>query len=430
MKNLTYIGKSLYSNKAILDNRKKPWYFALIFFLLGVFLPWIPEMHRGYTKDGASFLTQQANCEIDKGLTMLVESDGFAQFVVSEDKGQYRLNMDGLGNATFQSEKVNLEASGYDEEYNGTNTFSLAKAYYEDGASIGTNDNQGKSFPISAYITSNNLQSGEAHSFYFDAMMTDAELIDPSTNKDESSTTEDVTYEDNGNTYFLLAYYIPTLDTSTATGSQYLVNFIYSVILNVNKDGTEVGNYPHSFVVFAQNSVSLYTYPIRSSKKNRAGTQYVGSFSDAAKALNPSPNSNLQSLLTQGENEERANILTNLKAFFHGGIREETVYRTWLNIAILTGVYVGLALLSSLILLILQKRKTSVYRDSTYWDCIKESVTFAFTPSVLSMAVGFMSFEFGVGALVLCILFRIIWSNSKICPPKPTDNKPLYQARS
>lgn len=427
MKNLTYIGKSLYSNKAILDNRKKPWYFALVFFLLGIFLPWIPEMHRGYTQDGAGFLTQQTNYEIDKGLTMMVESEGFAQLTVSGNEEKYRLNMDGLGNETFQSEHVNLEASGYDEEYNGTNSFSLAKAYFEDGAKIGNNDNQGKSFPESAYVTSNELQSGEAHSFYFDVMMTSEELIDPSTTKSEDD--EDVQYEDNGNTYFLMVYYIPTLDTSTETGSKYLSNFVASVILDLNKEGKEAGNYPHSYVIFAKNSVNLVTYPIRSSKTSTYGTQYIGNFSDAVKALNPTSGSTLVSLLTQG-GEGTDSILANLKTFFHSGVRENTIYRTWFNIAILTAVYAGLVLISSVILIILQKRKTSAYRDTTYWEAIKESVTFAFTPSILAMAVGFMSFEYGIGMLALALLFRVIWSNSKICPPKPVDNKPLYQARS
>ena len=428
MNNLTYLGKSLYSNKAILDNRKKPWYFALLFFILGVFLPWIPELYRGYTQDGSAFITQQANCEIDKGLLMMSESLGFEQLTAVEGGQGYRLSMEGLGDAGFQEGNVNLEASGYDEEHNGTNTYALAKAYFEDGARIGANDNQGKSFPESPYVTANNLQSGEAHSFYYDVMMTDEELIDPA--EGNSTTDGDIQYEDNGNTYFLMVYYVPTLDTSTSTGSKYLSNFVASVILDLNRDGTEAGNYPHSYIIFAQNSVNVVTYPIRSSHTSTYGTQYIGNFSDAVKTLDPTPGASLASLLRK-DGTDSDSVLANLRSFFNGGLRENTIYGTWLNVAILTGVYCGLVLLSSVILIILQKRKTSAYRDSTYWDCLKESVAFAFTPAILSMGFGFLDFTYGVGILVLAVLFRIIWSNSKICPPNPqADNKPLYQARS
>ena len=66
MENLKYIFKSLYSNQTIINGRKKKWYFALLFFIIGVFLPWIPVLSSGYTTDASTIVTNTVNYEVDK----------------------------------------------------------------------------------------------------------------------------------------------------------------------------------------------------------------------------------------------------------------------------------------------------------------------------------------------------------------------------
>lgn len=433
MGNISYLFKSLYSNKVIIEGRKKPWFFALIFFILGIFLPWIPTLSTGYTSDPSSFISQQVNYEIDKGLTMLTESVGFDAVTIQKNgDGEYYLDMEGLSEATFQESNVNTGLESCQQEYDGTNEKSLGMGFYGEGVR-NPDEGKGETFPVSPYITSTGTESGLGFTFYFDAMMINGSeypSIDPSSGDETQTSDTETTYEDNGNTYFLLAYYIPGLDVASEKGSQYFINFVYSVILDVDKEGSKIENFPHSYIVFAENAFSLVTYPVRSAKTNSYGHSYMnGDFNDAVSLESPASGTSLKAFMTRN-GDENDDVIASLRAFFHDGRKQSTIVSAWVTCGILSAVYAGLVLLSSGILIFLAKRKTSAYRDTNYWEAIKESVTLAFTPALLAMIVGFFGgSEMVIGALVLCILMRVIWMNSKICPPTPTDNKPLYQAR-
>lgn len=427
MDNVKFIFKSLVKNQEVLDHRKMPWYFALLFFVLGIFLPWIPNLYKGYTTDSSAFISQQANFEIDKGLSMMAQSVAADTIEIQKDGEVYTLDMSPLENPAFEENNVNMSNASYDEEYNGTSDKSLAKACFNDGASV-SSDFAGQVFTPNKYVEASGY-SGEAHVFYFDALKTDAELINPAPFTSSSSSGTSVTYEDNGNTYFLLAYYIPTLDTTTEKGRRFLSDFVASVILDIKEDGTAIQNYPHSYIIFSEDSVHLVTYPIRSALTNSYGTEYSGVFNDAVASVAPTDGTTLHAFFYR-DSATNEQALTNIKTFFNAGQRESVINQTWFNCGILSAVYAGLVLVASGILIFLQKRKRSVYKDATYWQALKESLCLALMPAILGTALGFLSFEYGIAFLILGVLFRVIWMNSKIAPVKPSDNKPLYQARS
>ena len=438
MGNISYLLKSLYSNHVILEGRKKPWYFTLIFFVIGIFLPWIPLLSSGYTSDSSTFITATQNHEIDKGLLMLSKEKSFNQVTIGQEEGEYFLDMSGLSDTDFLAENVDTSENSWQNEYDGINEKEMALGFYVDNADrTGLPDNvQGQVFEASSYVESNvDSMTGLGQAFYFDALMVDTAeypTIDPvpSTSSSSSSSGNKIEYEDNGKTYFLLAYYLPDLDTTTKNGAQYLVNFIYSVVLGVDSsDGQSFSHWPHSYIVFTKDSFSLVTYPLRSAKTNRYAASYMdGRFNDAVAGQEPAVGTGLQDFFYRND-ADNDQALSNIRVFFNAGHRQNVIRSTWINCGILAAVYAGLVLVSSGIIMFLVKRKTSIYRETNYWEAIKIAVTLSFTPALLSMIVGFMSFEYGVGALVLCILFRVIWMNNKICPPAPTDNKPLYQAR-
>ena len=435
MGNVTYLWKSLYSNKAILEGRKKPWYFTLLFFILGIFLPWIPVLSSGYTSNAASFITQTQNYEIDKGLTMLSQQEILKSLTIQTDGETYSLSIP-MDDAFIES-NVNTAQGAYRAEYDGTNEKTLARGYYCDSVSVDLALG-GDVYEACPYVAQTNSSwlTNRTQTFYFDALFVNT-IENPtmdsapssSTSSDSSSSSSSIQYEDNGKTYYLLAYYLPDLDTSTQEGAQLLVNFVYSVVLNVSADGSTIGEYPHSYIVFTKNSFSLVTYPLRSAKTNGYGASYMnGSFSDGVSFASPSSGTSLYDFFHRDATED-AQVLSNIEAFFNGGYRNNTIRSTWINCGILSAVFAGLVLLSSGIVIFLVKRKTSAYRDTNYWEAIKISVTLAFTPSLLAMAIGFMSFEYGLGILVLGVLFRVIFMNGKINPPRVEDSKPLYQAR-
>lgn len=434
MGNISYLLKSLYSNQVILEGRKKPWYFTLLFFVLGIFLPWIPNLSNGYTSDSSTFISSSQNFEIDKGLLMLAKEASFNQATIGKNGEEYFLDMSGFSDPDFQAKYVDTTSTSYRNEYDGDNVSKeLALGYYCDSSTT-VGDAEGQVFHANEYVTvTNKTETNLSQAFYFDALLLDRDeypTITPAPSTSSSSTGSDQPqYEDNGKTYFLLAYYFPGLDTREGKNGQLLVNFIYSVILNAKTDGTGVQNYPHSYIIFTEDSFSLVTYPLQSTLTSGYGVSYMyGSFNDAVSEQEPSVGTGLQSFLGR-DNASDEQLLTNIKVFFNAGHRANTIRTTWINCGILSAVYAGLVLVSSAIVIFLVKRKSSVYRETNYWEALKISVTLAFTPAVIAMAVGFMSFEYGIGGLVLCVLFRVIWMNGKICPPTKTDDKPLYQAR-
>lgn len=71
MGNLKFAFKSLYSNQVIIDERKnKPWWLALIMFVLSLIIVGLPTFISGMTAKGSSIITSKSN-QIDVGLGLL-----------------------------------------------------------------------------------------------------------------------------------------------------------------------------------------------------------------------------------------------------------------------------------------------------------------------------------------------------------------------
>ena len=100
MENLKYLFKSLFSNKTIVEGRHKPWYFAIIFFILGVVLTWIPVLTSGYTTNNSTFFTSSSSQEADRGLNYMLSQQYFQEGITiaedPNDSDKLALNLTGV----------------------------------------------------------------------------------------------------------------------------------------------------------------------------------------------------------------------------------------------------------------------------------------------------------------------------------------------
>lgn len=431
MGKVKYIFKSLISNRAIVEGRHNPWYFAVIFFILGIVLTWIPSIHTGYTQYGAAFITNVQNNEVDRGIKYMMQQEYFQRGVFIRQEGD---------DYVFDYKETDMDAEPVLDQYARDDTWQneydgveapaekpLIKAEFED-----TSD----SFPHNQVEPTNSK-----HTYYFDAVAVDtSDLINQSENT--TSTSSDY-YEDNSQRSVVLEIYLlpeislvasDTVSEEIATtNNHYLSNFISYVVLGAEANGNT--KFSHSYIIFTRDTINIAVAPLRGVKGGSYVSASAGLVSDACKAYDPTDGSTFYSLLQAEASDDSINSLyTAFADFFNESVKPSTIYSGWLNVALLTGVAVGLELISALAIFLFHRRKSSIYHDVNFWTATKESVTMAFTPCLLAMIFGFLlgQLSYTLVILVAGILLRLVFMNSKICPPqiRNDSNKPLYQARS
>ena len=416
---LGYIGRSLWSNEAVIQSRKNSWWWTLIVLLLTVFLPWIPYLSKGYTANTASLLTATGNYEIDKGFKSMIQSDYFQDITVDTDSdGKYVLSYD-FKEGTYDS------TSSWDAEYTGNNTKALYKGTYKDSSTGGN---------ATGYITT---PTDQAHDYYFDNIaVSSADVISLPTSSTSSSTSASTAYENNGRITYLEAYFFNDVSMTgkdATTSRQYLNNFVASVIFGLDKDSA-LSNYPHSYVIFGSDFISLAVYPLRSAKTaSSPAASYSGYIHDGFNGDTVVKGTSFYTYI-KGENKDLGSIYTNGFCTFcdHAG-RPSYISSIWFNILILSACTVGSILVASIILIIFSKRKTSLYRDSTnYWNACTEAINLSLTPSIIAFIFGWFAQQYVYVVLIGIILFRSIFLINRYTPTpgQNGENKPLYEARS
>jgi len=405
METLKYLGKSLFSNQSIIDGRKRSCVWAFLFFILSVFVPWIPVLSTGYKANNAALLTSSSNAEVDVGFKAVFETGYFKTISFKTEKNQYVLDYSGLD--------AFAQPDSWAAEYSGTNTKELSSGTYRDDAAH-----------ASGYVSS---PTGISEQYYFDAITRPTgNQIDPSSS---SSSSADSSYETVTNQVVLESYYFPTLSMTDDNAPLYRSNFVNSIIFAKDSAGV-LGNYPHSFALYTKDSVYIALYAVKASKSNSALAAYSGSVNDGTLNTTITNGTNLYQYLSDNATLSVIDVFASFVSFLHMAASPYAVYTIWFNIMVLTAAIVASMLIASIILIVLFKRKTSIDRKTNYWQVLKMSMTLSFTPCLLAMAVGFLNFTYGITAAVGFILIRAIFMSSKICPPVVQDDKPLYQARN
>lgn len=409
------IAKTLYSNQAVLDSRKRPWYAFLVIVLLSVFLVWIPGLSTGYRTNAAGGLAVANNYEVNKAIKHIIgEEDYFKSIAVKEQDGKLVLNRDGLSAYGAQSPEATWKS-----EYDLENTKSLFRGSY--------NDASGKD--AGAYVKD---FTDREETYYFDCIgvKNTGNRIKPSTSTNTSVSTTDETETDQ--TTFLEAYYFPKLSSSDTKYRQYLNNFISTIVLNRDKDA-KLGNYPHSFRLVGQDFRNIGFFTLKTTKATtQRASSYSGNLSTGLAKIGAKNNDSLYNLFFKDANTTIDEAYSNgFIGLAHAAGWDSNIRTVWINIGILSGIVGGLILISALVLFLLSRRKLSLYRDTNFYQALKEGAARTLTPSLIARVLGFRSSQYRYRVLIAGVLRRLVFANNKICPPRNTasDNKPLYQAR-
>ncbi len=411
MGTVKYIFKSLYSNKTIVQERHKPWYIAVIFFIVGCVLTWIPVIYSGYTTDNSSFFTGTSSQEVDRGLQYLLEQDYFQNGIIINQysDGEFYLNFDGLDNEEYSREdEWNNEFDGVDET-----EAPLAINEFTDSDS---------SFLHSSYDATN-----KTINYYFDAVAVDTTDFITDVESDDDEEIDD-------RSVILEVYFLPDVlvqdDLDGDTWSQFLNNFISGVVLGTNSSGT-VTRKSCSYIIFTPDVVSIAIAPINSDVGDSYSSSSTGYVDDGLVAIGATEYTTLYSALTDLiDGSDITSVFDAFASFFHNAVQITNIFSTWMNVAVLCGVVAGLELISSLFLFFMHRRRVSAFKETNFIVSLKEGMTLGFTPCLLGMIFGFLGFTYNLMLIIAGILLRTVWMNNKICPPASQDDKPLYKARS
>jgi len=410
------IGKGLFSNQAVIDSRRLPWYWALLVFLLDFAIVWIPSLSKGYTSDPASFLTSAGNSGLDSGFKTAYHEAYFQNITIQDNKAFSFGDLDSYSD---------LDAHAVENRWNfaGAEGKSLSKGTYADtGANY-------------SGISGVSKTSGLSYDFYLDVIASKQNPIDSQTSSSSSATSSSsVVYEDTGYTTYLEIYVIPELvQENNDQFTTYRNNFLNYVILNrdpSNTTSTATGRFPHSSLILGKDNLTLVVYPLRSAKTNSALASYAGYVPDGFAKMPAESGQKLVDFLGVTEKtSDDAAAYQKMESLFGHAARQSQILATWQNVGIISAIMGGAILVGAIILLIMEKRKTSVVK-TTVFGAFAQSINLMLVGAILSMALGFMNATYSFMVIVATVLLRIMWMANRITPPPTADDKPLYQARS
>ena len=454
MKNIIYVLKSLYSNQAAIDGRKKSWIYTLVVFLLDVFIIWIPILSKGYTANNSKMFSAAKNGEFDMGIKEVINNTEYFKNI--NINSEYQLDLSKLDNyANHESVDTESRNNSISLERSGDNSKELGVGVFFDAGEATKStqsDYDAKNYQLFANTTyvQEKKYTNLNQVFFYDIIRleipdgTDKSkensyegMIDSASRNSSSSGSSTIAYDSQ---YIRLqAVYFPNLVLEgSKENKQFVNNFIYSFLLGAEKVGRKstLTNFPHSYIIFTKDAVSAGLYPIKSttSAANSLGN-YYGDLSYAFKLeykKDPiSGNVRLYDYLVEGD----SGIKESYKAFLNlldiAG-RKNAHMTVWFNVGIASAVVVGSILLATIILFILCKRKSSIYKDVKYPETIKIATDLALSPVIIGTIIIIFKPTWGMIAAGALVLVRLLFTYNKICPPPAADstNKPLYQARS
>lgn len=390
-----YLLKSLYSNQTIIDGRKRPFYWALMFFVLSIFLMFVVPLAQGYQNDGTAIIQPQSDQGLGIALTQLSKDERFQNLYIED--------------GVLKDHTLTGEGSFAQEPNPGeTNFFSqtdLAKAV------LGTGTSQvDATIPFdSSYQYFSEVTDNEGHEYRLSLLRVFSTSLDPNASKAELQELNDLMNAmifrsgEEGDTGYLAAENRP-----------------------VNR----------SFIIFTPTDYYIYIYPLLPSisdsdeptaSNSSSATVFHGVFSAFKGTFE------FSSLACEGpyipeKNNELVQKWKPLITTSYIPVRNASI---WLQVGITIGVSAGLILVCGLLIwLFTLGRRNLLHRDCTLWQGIKMSSTLSFTVAIIGMIGYFMaplySWMFGIMGMIL----RTMWLIMKTTGSRTTNNnKPLYQAR-
>lgn len=390
-----YLLKSLYSNQTIIDGRKRPFYWALMFFVLSIFLMFVVPLAQGYQNDGRAIIQPQSDQGLSIALHQLSQDERFQSLYIE----------DGVLKDHSLADQPNFAREPAPGETNFFTQTNLANAV------VGTGSGQVSwTAPVDT-------------SYQFMSEITD----------------------DAGNTYNvpLLRVFSTSLDPNASREDlEELNDLMNAKIFRAGEEGDEgylvAENRPvnRSFILFTPSDYYIYIYPLLptntesdepTASTSSQATVFHGVFSAFKDTFE------FSSLKCEGpyiaeRNNEVVEKWGPLITTSYIPVRNAAI---WRQVGITIGVSAGLIIVCGLIIwLFTLGRRNLLHRDCTLWQGLKMSATLSFTVAIIGMVTYFMaplySWMFGIMGMVLRTMWLIMKTTGGRAAP---NNKPLYQAR-
>ena len=385
-----YLLKSLFSNQTIIDGRKRPFYWALMFFILSIFMMCVVPLAKGYQNDGTSIV----NPTSDQGVSM------------------------GLYNLSRMKEFKNL--------------------YIEDGVlkdsseQIGDSSNFTDINPVypDYFFASTNLDTATLGTINGNVRVEATEPANPDYVTNLTIST------DTGSPYS-----VPVLRVfSSSLSGDALTDQINRQIFRSDIPDESIRPINRSFMVFTPTEYFIYVYPpLPTSSDNdtdalasssTTGTVFHGVFSRFQERFD------FKDLAVEGaysyeKKKDDNEFLQKWAPFITESYKPVRNASIWKQLGITAGATAGAIILCGIVIwLFTLGRRNLIHRDCNAWEGIKMSATLSFTVSVIGMVAYFFSpvysWMFGAMGLIL----RTMWLIMKTNGGRTQDQgKPLYQAR-
>ena len=227
----------------------------------------------------------------------------------------------------------------------------------------------------------------------------------------------------------LNVYFFPELDPVNKTDdyktfTDLIDNKIYKKDVN---DSSKFELVPVTSIIFAKTSFRVIVYnPYNATVESKYSSIMEGQL----KLLKGTDFSTVSD--TSLENNAD-NIKTFWCNFLDKGYQPLKVSQTWLSTSIFAGVSAVATLFVGLLIFIITRGKSNLYRDMTFGQSLKACAFLSLTPAIITLVLGFLMPSFASMAYLLTFGMRTIFFVMKTSGGMSgtgTQEKPVYQARA
>lgn len=396
-----YLLKTLYSNQTIIDGRKRPWYWSIMFLVLSVLCIILPIIGTGYTNDGTSIINPSADNGLSQGLYRLSQDDQFKNLYVNEDGILCDSSIENTENQEFYN---NTSDTSFFHSTNLETANVPDKGITSGQASATTPLNEKYSYKI-------NVSNGDAavNVILLNVFSTS---IDPNTSSNNSDAFNSLVNE----------------QIFRAEGE----NGLIAECRPVNR----------SFIVFYPSGFTIFSFPplpsiypgdgdnastLPTAGSNTSYTSFTGTFDH----LKDFHFSELVCTEDYGPIDTGSEFFTKWNPFIEKSFLTIRDRSTWINVGIYGGCTIGAILLCGLVVwLFTLGRRNLLYKNCSLWSGLKIGMTESFTVAIIAMIFYFLNPTYCLVIGAMGLIMRTMWLIMKTTGgARGQDSKPLYQAR-
>ena len=234
-------------------------------------------------------------------------------------------------------------------------------------------------------------------------------------------------YNDATETTVYKVFVITGLDPiENSEDNTFLSDFIKESISLYNTDESANKWTPYSYMIITDTYIRATSYKIvGATSADSAIADFSGSFADISDF----------DFYSIGHDTASGNLLSteevnsNMLAFINDSYNIIKNKSTWVFSGIYAGMNAGVIILAGLIFWLVSRSKGSI-AHYTFWQSEKIVAFMSLTPALITFVVSFFMSAYASFIFLMIVALRIMNAVQRLSGNKPTDDKPVYKARS